>query len=128
MKTRPVIILPPAVVKILVNAGYTKAMVKQHFYEHARVKLSRLGTAALTRFYQGIEQSHWPEQLGNSKDLNRYVQMVSCPDDFQIVVSGDSGRDHVLICAQNGFMGYPVSKRIDLPSNWESLLDRSATK
>lgn len=122
MRTRPIVILPPAVVKILVDAGYTKAMVKQHFYEHAKVKLSRLGLAAVTRFYQGVEQGNWPEQLGTSKDLNRYVHMVSSPDDFQIVVSGDPGRDHVLICAQNGFMGYPVSKKIELPSNWRELL------
>ncbi len=114
MDTRPVVILPPAVVKILVNAGYTKEMVKQHFYEHARVSLRQLGTAAITRFYQGIEAGNWPEQIGTTKDLDRKVQMVFGPDAFQLLISGDPGRDHVLICAQNGFMGYPVSQRIDI--------------
>ena len=76
----------------------------------------------VNRFFKGIEEGNWPEQLGTSKDTNRYVQMVSSPDDFLIVVSGDPDRDHVLICANNGYMGYPVSKKIELPSNWEELL------
>lgn len=124
MRTRPVVILPPAVVKILVEAGYTKEKVKQHFYEHARIDLRQLGTAALTRFYQGIEEGNWPEQIGTTKDLNRKVQMVSGPDDFQVVISGDPGRDHVLICAENGFMGYPVSRKIELPAGWEQMLKK----
>lgn len=123
MRTRPIVILPPAVVKILAEAGYTKAMVKQHFYENARVDLRQLGTAALARFYQGIDQGNWPEQIGTTKDLNRKVQMVSSPDDFQVIISGDTGRDHVLICAENGFMGYPVSEKIEVPKKWNELLN-----
>lgn len=125
MRTRPIVILPPSVVKILAEAGYTKEMVKRHFYENAKVELSRLGTAALTRFYQGIEQGNWPEQIGTTKDLNRAVQMVSSPDDFQVVISGDPGRDHVLICAENGFMGYPVSMKVETPENWDELISET---
>lgn len=122
MRTRPIVILPPAVVKIFADAGYTKAMVKQHFYEHAKMPLRHLNTAALTRFYQGIEAGNWPEQIGTDTNLDREVQMVSSPDDFQVVISGDPGRDHVLVCANNGFMGYPVSRRIELPARWHELL------
>ncbi|MDR1204195.1 MAG: hypothetical protein LBL26_01760 [Peptococcaceae bacterium] len=125
VRTRPVVILPPNVVRILADAGYTRAKVKQHFYENARVKLSRLGTAALTRFYEGIDAGNWPEQIGSTKDLDRYVQMVSDPDAFQIVVSGDNGRDHVLIGAQNGVIGPPVCKKIELPANWDALLSEA---
>lgn len=122
VRTRPVIILPPSIVKILADAGYTRAMVKQHFYEHARVRLDRLGTAALTRFYEGIDAGVWPEQIGTTKNLDREVQMVADPDAFQIVVSGDTGRDHVLICAQNGVIGLPACREIKLPGNWDELL------
>jgi hypothetical protein len=122
MRTRPTIVITPAALKVFSGAGYTKAKVKQHFYENARLKISRLSGMIVNRFYKGIEEGNWPEQLGTSKDTNRYVQMVSCPDDFLIVVSGDPDRDHVLICANNGYMGYPVSKKIGLPSNWEELL------
>ena len=122
VRTRPVVILPPNVVQVLADAGYTRAMVKSHFHENAKVKLSRLGTAALTRFYEGIDAGHWKEQIGADKDLSRYVKMTSDPDAFQVVVSGDSGRDHVLIGAQNGVIGPPVCKEIKLPANWDQLL------
>ncbi len=122
MRTRPTIVLTPAVLKVLSAAGYTKAKVKQHFYENAKLEVGRLSGMIVNRFYKGIDEGNWPEQLGSSKDLNRYIQMVSCPDDFLVVVSGDPDRDHVLICANNGYIGYPVSKKITLPSNWEALL------
>ena len=122
MRTRPTIVLTPAVLKVLSDAGYTKAKVKQHFYENAKLLVSRLSGMIVNRFYKGIDDGNWPEQLGTSKDTNRLIQMVSCPDDFLLVVSGDPDRDHVLICANNGYIGYPVSKRIELPANWEELL------
>jgi hypothetical protein len=128
MRTRPTIVLTPAVLKVLSDAGYTKAKVKQHFYENAKLKVSRLSGMIVNRFYKGIDDGNWPEQLGTSKDLDRYIQMVSCPDDFMVVVSGDPDRDHVLICANNGYIGYPVSKKIDLPSNWEELLKAAKRK
>ncbi len=123
VRTRPVIILPPTVAQTLANAGYTRQMVKQHMYENTKVRLDRLGDAALTRFYQGIDAGVWPEQIGTTKNLDREVQMVADPDAFQIVVSGDFGRDHVLICAQNGVIGPPVCKEIKLPENWNGLLE-----
>jgi len=122
MRTRPVIVLTPAVVKVLTDAGFTKDMVKQHFHENAKLKVSRLSGMIVDRFYKGIDEGNWPEFLGTTKDLDRYIQMTSCPDDFMVIVSGDPDRDHVLICANNGYIGYPVSKKIDLPSNWEELL------
>ena len=128
MRTRPVIVLTPAVLKVLTDAGYTKAMVKRHFYENAKLKVSRLSGIIVNRFYKGIEEGNWPEQLGRSKDTDRYIQMVSSPDDFQIVISGDPDRDHVMICANNGYIGYPVSKEIRLPAEWEGLLKAAKRK
>ena len=122
MRTRPTIVLTPAVVKVLVEAGYSKAMVKQHFYENAKLWVDRLSGMIVNRFYKGIEEGNWPQQLGTSKELQRYIQMVSSPEDFMVVVAGDPDRDHVMICAQNGYIGYPVSRRIQLPAQWEELL------
>jgi hypothetical protein len=128
MRTSPTIVLTPAVLKVLTDAGYTKAKVKQHFYENAKLRVSRLSGMIVNRFYKGIEEGNWPEQLGNSKDLDRDIQMVSCPDDFMIFVTGDPDRDHVLICANNGYIGYPVSKKIEVPPNWKELLNAAKSK
>ena len=49
--------------------------------------------------------------------------MIADPKDFQLIVSGDPARDHVIIGAQNGFMGWPTSKKIELPEKWDELLN-----
>jgi hypothetical protein len=125
MRTRPVIVLTPAVVRVLVDAGYTKAMVRQHFYENAKLWVARLSGMIVNRFYKGIDDGNWPQQLGTTKELERYIQLVSGPDDFMVVVAGDPDRDHVMICANNGYIGYPVTKPIELPARWNELLELS---
>jgi hypothetical protein len=122
MRTRPTIVLTPAVARVMADAGYDKAKVRQHFHENTKLMVSRLSGMIVNRFYKGIEEGNWPEQLGTSMELDRYIQLVSCPEDFMVVVSGDPDRDHVMICSENGYIGYPVSKRISLPQNWEGLL------
>jgi len=130
--TYPMVIMTPCVVQAMVKAGYTKEMVKKHFYENARLRVSNINYGRLAeRFRKGIEEGNWPEQLGTSPDMeddNHFVKMVASPDSFQIVVSGDPDRDHVLICAQNGFMGVPTSKKIQLPANWEELMKTVAKR
>ena len=128
MRTRPTIVITPALLKGLTRDGYTKAMVKQHFYENAKLMVNQLSGPNLRRFHKGITDGNWPKQLGTSHDTDRYIQMVSSPDDFLIVVSADPDRDHVEICSGNGYIGYPVSKKIALPSNWEELLKAAKSK
>jgi hypothetical protein len=48
---------------------------------------------------------------------------VWTPDDFLIAVGGDPFRDNCLIFANNGAIGYPVSKIIELPSDWSRLIN-----
>ena len=123
MRTRPTIVLTPATAKLMSDAGMTKADVKRHFHENAKLWVDRLSGMIVQRFYRGIDAGSWPEQLGTSKDLNRYIQLTSCPEDYMIVVSGDPDRDHVMICSQNGYIGYPVARKIELPKNWAELLE-----
>ena len=56
------------------------------------------------------------------------VPIVWSPDDFMITLSGDPGYDLCHICAQNGFIGYPASKKIVLPMNREELLKEAETE
>ncbi len=121
MRTRPTVVLTPATARVMADAGYDKAAVRKHFYENTKLWVDNLSGMIVNRFYRGIEAGNWPEQLGTSKELKRYIQITSCPEDFMLVVSGDPDRDHVMICSENGYIGYPVSKRIRLPANWAAL-------
>ncbi|MFC1929042.1 hypothetical protein ACFLXK_05540, partial [Chloroflexota bacterium] len=121
---RPQILLSPCVAESLARSGYSKEKVKQYFYEHARFPAKRLEQLRPARgsLCGLVKEGKLPKQYCESTDPNRLVPIVWSPDDFMITVSGDPGRDNCFICAQNGFIGYPVSKKIELPSNWAQLL------
>ncbi len=121
METRPVIVIPPQLINKLIAGGYDKAKIKEHFHENAKKRLSHMGTATLQRFYEAIDQKIWPNLIGTTKDLDRDVKLTYSSESFRIVVSGDVGGSHVLICTQQGIIGWPVSKKIELPKNWAEL-------
>lgn len=122
MVTRPTVVITPAILKVLTDQGWTKQAVREHFYANAKLRVSRLSGMILNRFYRGIDEGQWPEQLGTSMDIERDIQMVSKPEDFIIVVAGDKDRDHVEIGSGNGYIGFPVTKQVQLPANWSELL------
>ena len=122
MVTRPTIVITPAILRVLADQGWTKQAVRQHFYDHAKLRVSRLHGMILERFFRGIREGNWPDQLGTSMEIERDIQMVSSPADFMIVIAGDRDRDHVEIGSGNGYIGFPVTKPIQLPKAWDELL------
>jgi hypothetical protein len=66
-----------------------------------------------------------PKEFCEYDDPERYVPLVRRPDNFILTISGDSGRDNYFMFAQNGFIGYPVSKKIELPADWYEMLKKA---
>ncbi|MDP2954472.1 MAG: hypothetical protein Q8O76_14305, partial [Chloroflexota bacterium] len=126
---KPQLLLSPCVAEAIAKGGYSKDRMKQYLYEHARFPARRFEQLALDRrsLSTAAARGKLPQQYGESTDPDRLVPIVWSPDDFMITVSGDPTRDNCFICAQNGFIGYPVSKKIELPANWTELL-REAKK
>jgi hypothetical protein len=118
-RTHPLIVMTPTVVDSLIREGFTKQSIKQHFYDHARLRLSNLSGRMVERFQQGIEAGHWPEQIGTSRSMTErdFVRLTTSPEDYQIFVSGDPARDHVLILGHNTFRGLPTIRRIESPED-----------
>ncbi|MFC1870117.1 UGSC family (seleno)protein [Chloroflexota bacterium] len=114
---RPQILMSPCVAELIVKGGYTKEKVRQYLFEHARFRASRF-EQLFPRFIlcDAVADGRLPGQYCGSTDPDRLVPIVWSPDDFMITVSGDPGRDNCFICGQNGFIGYPVSKKIKLPA------------
>ncbi|MFC2004542.1 hypothetical protein ACFLUK_03260 [Chloroflexota bacterium] len=126
---RPQILLSPCVAEALARSGYSKEKVKQYFYEHARFPAKRFEQQCPSRgpLCDAVKQGRLPKQYCESTDPNRLVPIVWSPDDFMITVSGDPGKDNCFICAQNGIIGHPVSKKIELSANWAQLLKQAKT-
>ncbi|MFC1970796.1 UGSC family (seleno)protein [Chloroflexota bacterium] len=120
---RPYIVITPCIAEVLAQNGYSKDKVKQYFYEHATFSAKRFKQLRPAHnLCDAVKQGKLPKQYCQSTDPDRLVPIVWSPNDFMIAVSGDPGRDNCFIGAQNGFIGYPVSKKVELPANWQELL------
>jgi len=127
---RPQVLFSPCIAEAVAESGYSKAKVKQYLYEHATFTAARYDQMfpGLGSLCDAVTQGKLPKHYCESTDPSRTVPIVCSPDDFIITVSGDPGRDNCFVCAQNGFIGYPVSKKIELPANWEELLKEARRK
>ena len=121
---KPQIILSPCIAEAIARGGFSKEGMRQYLYEHAVFPAKRFESV----FYHhgtlcdAVRLGKLPVRYGESEDPNRLVPITGSPDDFMITISGDSARDNCFICGQNGFIGYPASKKVKLPLNWEGLL------
>ena len=123
-RIRPQILLSPIIAEAIAKSGYSKSKMKQYLFEHSLFQVKRFESLwpANGSISKAVEEGRLPKFYYESNDPNRLVPIVSSPDDFIIIVSGDPGKDNCLLCSQNGQTGYPVSKKIDLPANWEELV------
>lgn len=128
---KPLLILSPILAETIARSGFSKQDVRQYLYDHARIPAWKfehyLGT--WTNLVPGrpslqamVKTGQAPPQFAESDDPNRLVPIVCAPEDFQITVSGDPLRTNAYVFVHNGILGYPTSKRIHLPANWDGLL------
>jgi hypothetical protein len=66
--------------------------------------------------------------FGESDDPERLVPIVSRPEDLMIAVSGDPLRTNACTLVSNGMHGYPTTKRIRLPGDWEARREAAARR
>lgn len=127
---RPQILLSPSVAEVIAKGGYSKAKMKQFLFEHAKFSIDRYEALwpVLGSMSKAVEDGKLPKLYYESTDPKRLVPIVISPDDFLITVSGDPGRDNCFICAQNAHIGHPVTKKIQLPTDWRDLLRKAKTR
>jgi hypothetical protein len=122
----PQLLISPAIAEVIAKDGYSKQQVKQYLFEHTFFPARRLDQYFPFMEYKSlcdaVAKGKMPRTYCESEDPERLVPLVRRPEDFLITVSGDPGRDNCLLCAQNGFIGYPTSRKIGLPDNWKELL------
>ena len=66
-----------------------------------------------------------PLAFAESDDPERLVPIVFEPDDFMVLVSGDPLRTNAYTFAQNGYLGFPTAKKIELPKDWAERIGKS---
>ncbi|MBI4184959.1 MAG: hypothetical protein HY521_13295 [Proteobacteria bacterium] len=130
---RPMLLLSPILAETLAKDGWSKEDVKRYLFDHARMpawkfeRYAREWTSFWTRSLEDLYRlGKIPKVFCESDDPERLVPIVFEPDDFMIAVSGDLLRTNAYTFAHNGFVGYPVARKIALPRNWDALLGEAA--
>ncbi len=116
---RPLIVLTPIVARTLAKAGWSKLDVKRYLYEHARRpaweferQLRDWNIRGVWDLTDDARAGRIPAAFLESDDPNRLVPIVWRPEDYMVAVSGDELRNNAYVFAHNGFLGYPVGKKI----------------
>ncbi len=129
---RPLVILSPILARTIAKAGWSKHDVKEYFYKHARLparefeRFLREWTVKGTwNLEVAVKEGRMPAHFFESADPERMVPIVWHARDFMIAVSGDPLRNNAYVFAHNAFMGYPTGKKVQLPRDWDKLLEES---
>jgi hypothetical protein len=109
-------LIAPPVAKALAGAGYTKQMIRDYVYEHARVPYRELeflieyGHSEAFKIPDMVERGLMPrEYLVKPDDL---VRVLPGPDVINIVVCGDPDRNRLMVL-WGGYVS-PVTKKMEI--------------
>ena len=125
---RPTLILSPLLASIIAKAGWSKSDVKRYLFDHARISATMFETYlnwtnhSVVSLTEEANLGRIPQAFNASSDPSRMVPIVFDPGDFMVLVSGDPLRNNAYAFSQNGYLGYPTAKKIDLPAEWDALL------
>jgi hypothetical protein len=125
---RPLVMLSPILAETIAAAGWSKAMVREYLYEHARAPAWQLERQKewqrnpnLWDLKEKVARGELPPEFAESDDPNRMVPLVGSPDDYLIVVTGDPLRTNAQVLSHNGRYGYTVAKKIRVVEGWEAI-------
>jgi hypothetical protein len=125
---RPLLILTPILAEALAHAGLTKAGVKHELFTRARLPARQVEryvgdwtniVPGQPRLVDLVRRGELAAIYGESEDPERLVPIVSRPDALMIAVSGDPLRTNACTLVSNGMHGYPTTKRVRLPRDWD---------
>jgi hypothetical protein len=125
---RPLLLLSPIIAETIAGGGWSKQKLKEQLFAHARMpacEFERMLRDWTQKPNWNLKEEHEsgriPKIFHESDDPERLVPLVWRPEDFQIVVTGDLGRNSIYVFAHNGVLGFPVGKQIHLPKMWKTL-------
>lgn len=127
---RPLVLMSPILAETIARAGWSKQDIKQFLFDHARLPAWQFERILRDWMQKPIWNLAEEARLGRipaalfhtSDDPERKVPIVFEADHFMIAVTGDPLRTNAYAFAHNGRLGFPVTKKIMLPTRWNELL------
>jgi hypothetical protein len=128
---RPILVLTPILAETIAKAGWSKDDVKRVLFEKARMPAWRAEKFSETwadfpikSLKHQVNMGRLPKVFAESDDPERMVPIVFQPEDFMVLVSGDPLRTNAYSFAHNGYLGFPMAKKIVLPEDWAKRVKR----
>ena len=118
------VVIAPFVAKELAEAGLSKDGVKRRLWRDGRLPASEWRRTWLHERLIGARQ--WPDWVREGEHEGA-IPAVATPEDLVVLVAG--GDIPIPQCAYVPSWGFPrclVSRRVELPSDWETRLERNA--
>jgi len=123
-------VMSPRVANVIAKDGWSKRDVAQYIYEHCTIPMSVLERYSQGRtansenwtFEEGVLRASMPEGSFESDDPDRPVRVNMSPDWIEIVVAGDPARNQSRGYMGNHQQGFPVSRKVELPTGWADRL------
>jgi hypothetical protein len=111
-------VLSPGCAKKLAEEGWTKKDVLSYIVEYARKPASELNV----RWIKG--NNHLPKDVVMPADPSHSVRKFWSADHMLIVVGGSNYGASGIAYGGGGDHGGPVTKKLQLPKDWDSLVSR----
>ncbi len=128
---RPLLLLSPVLAEAIAKSGWSKRELQEQLYGHARMPAWKFEKyiGGWTNLVPGgrtlqdlVNLGKAPEQFARSADPERLVPIVGAPDDIMVAVAGDPLRTNAIVFSQNGILGFPTTKPVRLPGDWQRRL------
>ncbi len=130
----PLFVISPRIARVIAGDGWTKANVRQYFYDHCKIPAGLLeryahqpgfGDGRHWTLCEEVANGKLPKEYCESDDPNRLIRVFMRPEWIEIVVAGDPARNQARGYMNNHEQGAPVSRRVQLPTKWSELLPSS---
>lgn len=121
----PVFMFSPAVADVFAKHGWSKDMLRKHFFENIRVEARWIERMSMD--FNGnkldlcdrVKAGFLPPEYCECSEPSRLVKVFPDPESIQIVVSGDPSRNQSKVFVNSGYIGNPTTKKVDLPNGWD---------
>ncbi|MEM1542722.1 MAG: hypothetical protein QXF59_05715 [Candidatus Bathyarchaeia archaeon] len=114
-------IISPAAAKALANEGWTRKEIVSYLVEYARMPAAQVNWRWMrdNKHLWGFMERGIP--VPKTTDIMR---KFFDPDNILIVVAGASYYAPMVLALTDGDHGGPITKKIELPSNWDKLVEK----
>jgi len=122
----PLIVAGPSIARVIAGE-WSKDQARCYLHDNVLISAEKamhygIMTSTKIDFAQLVKDGVLPPEYAQSDDPKRMLKVIIKPESVGIVIAGDPGRNQSRGYVNNHSQGPPVSRRVELPSDWAQRL------